>query len=270
MKDNKNIIEALLEIVESVMESVTECISTQDYAEVIKHRPTGITRRVDLVAEESLEAVLSERGICARIVSEELGERIVPTDGEPICTLVFDPVDGSTNAISGIPFFCTSLAYSSKINDVKFDDIEAGVVRTFTGKTYHAIKGGGAYLDGKKIIPKKNPAKRPVISIYTYGVPEVPQGVIELGKKVIARTLGSIAMEMCLVAEGVTDGLVDVRKLINGYDIMASMLVLKEAGGILTDNKGREINEDVGVSNLYIVGAMEPEMHEMILLELSR
>ncbi len=270
MTEDKIMIETLLEITESVMESVAECISTQDYAEVIKHRPTGITRRVDLVAEESLEAVLIERGICARVVSEELGERIVPADEEPICTLVFDPVDGSTNAISGIPFFCTSLAYSPKIEDVRFDDIEAGVVRTFTGKAYHAIKGGGAYLDGKEMVPKKNPSKRPVLCIYTYGVPEVSHGVMELEKKVIVRTLGSIAMEMCLVAEGVTDGLVDVRKLINGYDIMASMLVLKEAGGTLTDHKGKDINEDVGVSNLYIVGTMEPEMHEMILRELSR
>ena len=269
MADNGIGIETLIEIAERVMDSIEDCISTQDYAEIVKYRPIGITRKVDLVAEDSLEGALLEKDICARVVSEALGERIVPIDGEPTCTLVFDPVDGSTNAISGIPFFCTSLAYSPKIENVKFEDIDLGVVRTATKKTYHAIKNKGAYLNGEKLIPKKNPSTKPVLCIYTYGVPKFPQGVIELEREVIVRVLGSVAMEMCLVAEGVINGLVDVRNIINGYDIMASMLILKEVGGKLTDQSGRDLNEDVSASNLYIVATLDPEMHKRVLGELS-
>ncbi|MDY6965535.1 MAG: inositol monophosphatase family protein [Halobacteriota archaeon] len=270
MVGNNVKIEIIIEIAEGVMDAVADCISTQDFAEIVKYRPTGITRRVDLVAEEALETELIEYGICARVVSEELGERIIPADKEPICTLVFDPVDGSTNAISGIPFFCTSIAYSPKIKDVAFEDIEIGVVRTTTKKTYHAIKGEGAYLNGEKLIPKKNPSTKPVLCVYTYGVPEVPQGAIELKKDIIVRVFGSIAMEICLVAEGVVDGVVDVRNLINGYDILASMLILKEVGGRLTDQSGRDLNEDVSATNLCIVATLDPEMHKRVLDKLSK
>lgn len=59
------------------------------------------------------------------------------------------------------------------------------------------------------------------------------------------RALGSIALDMCYVADGTLDGVIDTRGLVSGYDIMASALVLKEAGGLLTDLKGRKLSGDV-------------------------
>ena len=52
--------------------------------------------------------------------------------------------------------------------------------------------------------------------------------LIELEKSIIVRALGSIALDMCFVADGTLDGIIDTRGLVSGYDIMASALILKE------------------------------------------
>ena len=106
-------IETLCEITQEIRDIISESIaSTSDYGELVTVRPRDITRKIDLVAENALDEALKAREISARIISEELGDRTVGRDPEIL--LVFDPVDGSTNATCGIPFFCTSLALSEK------------------------------------------------------------------------------------------------------------------------------------------------------------
>jgi len=73
-------------------------------------------------------------------------------------------------------------------------------------------------------------------------------------KIIIVRALGSIALDMCFVADGTLDGLIDTRGLVSGYDIMASALILKESGGTLTDLKGKNLADNVQVTGLSIAG----------------
>jgi myo-inositol-1(or 4)-monophosphatase len=185
--------ETLLKITNKVMEEISECISTDDeyYKIVGYNRQMGITRKMDLIAEEGLQRELVDHGICARIVSEELGDRVFPLDHEepPQCTIVFDPVDGSTNAVHGIPFFCTSLAYSSKTDRVTYDDIDVGVVATISGKTYHAVRGEGAYINGIRIENRRAHVGKPIISLYTYGASWIPDGIKKLEQEAIIRIL---------------------------------------------------------------------------------
>ncbi len=240
-----------------------------DYGEMIARRPKDITRKMDMAAETALDKALLTRGLSARIISEELGDRIV---GEhPDFMLVFDPIDGSTNATCGIPFFCTSLAYSEKIDMATFGDISMAVICDMTGNTYCAEKEKGAFLNGKLIGAKLRGAMpKPVISVYSYGVPDVPKGLIELEKSIIVRALGSIALDMCFVADGTLDGIIDTRGLVSGYDIMASALILKEAGGSLTDIEGKKISSDVQASGLSIIGTKDKVLHDRIVKVLNQ
>jgi len=112
--------------------------------------------------------------------------------------LVVDPIDGSTNATCGIPFFCTSLAYTDRTEIATFEDISMAVICDIQGNTYYAQKGKGAYLNGKEITGNKRGTRpKPIVSVYSYGVPHVPVGLIELEKTIIVRALGSIALDMC-------------------------------------------------------------------------
>ncbi len=63
---------------------------------------------------------------------------------------------------------------------------------------------------------------------------------------------------------------VDMRGLVSGYDIMASALVLKEAGGLLTDLEGRILSDDVRVSGLSIIGTKNKELHDRIVRALAQ
>jgi len=260
-------IEELLAISAEIRDSVRTYISeTADHGEIVRRRERDVTRKIDLFAEEALEQALQSRNLCARIISEELGDHIAPEGGEPEFTLIFDPIDGSTNAILGIPFFCSSIAYAPKLEHVTFDDLQASVVATIYGKTYYAVKGDHAYVDGKKLpCDMKGKTKR-VFSIYTYGADLIPEAVLHFqkeSKNVLIRVLGSIALELCLVAEGALDAVIDVRDLINGYDIAGASLILKEAGGIITDLKGKEFGTEVGQTHkISLIAALEPEIYE--------
>ena len=84
------------------------------------------------------------------------------------------------------------------------------------------------------------------------------------------RALGSIALDMCYVADGTLDGVIDTRGLVSGYDIMASALILKEAGGFLTDLGGRILSNEVNASGLSIIGTKKKELHEKIVRALAQ
>lgn len=240
-----------------------------DYAEMVVQRPKDITRKMDMAAEQALDEALLARGLSARIISEELGDRVVGK--KPEFMLVFDPIDGSTNAACGIPFFCTSLAYTEKTDIATFGDICMAVICDIQGNTYHAELKRGGFFNGKMIKSKKRGARpKPVVSVYSYGVPYVPPGLIEFEKSIIVRALGSIALDMCYVADGTLDGVIDTRGLVSGYDIMASALILKEAEGVLTDIEGRILSSDVKTTGLSIIGTKNKEFHDRIVRTLAQ
>jgi myo-inositol-1(or 4)-monophosphatase len=258
-------IETLIDIGIEIRDVISSFIEKNaDYGEMIVQRPKDITRKMDMAAEKALDTALLTRGLSARIISEELGDRVVGR--HPDFMLVVDPIDGSTNATCGIPYFCTSLAYTEKIDLATFDDISMAVICDIRGNTYCAEKGNGAFLNGKKVSDKKRGTRpKPVISVYSYGVPFVPPGLIELERSIIVRALGSIALDMCYVADGTLDGLIDTRGLVSGYDIMASALILKESGGTLTDLKGKNLTNNVQVTGLSIAGTKNIELHDKII-----
>jgi myo-inositol-1(or 4)-monophosphatase len=258
-------IETLIEIGIEVRDTICSFIKTnEDYGEMLVQRPKDITRKMDMAAEMALDNALLTRNLSARIISEELGDRVVGK--RPEFMLVVDPIDGSTNATCGIPFFCTSIAYTDKTDIATFEDISMAVICDIQGNTYSSQKGKGAYLNKKLLSGKKLGARpKPVVSVYSYGVPFVPEGLIELERSIIVRALGSIALDMCFVADGTLDGLIDTRSLVSGYDIMASALILKESGGLLTDLKGMNLTNNVQVSGLSIAGTKNSELHKKII-----
>lgn len=258
-------VETLVEIGVEMRDVISSFIEeNEDYGEMLVQRPKDITRKMDMAAENALDNALLARGLSARIISEELGDRIVGK--HPDFMLVVDPIDGSTNATCGIPFFCTSLAYTDKTEIATFDDISMAVICDIQGNTYCAEKGKGAFLNEKQLAGKKRGTRpKPVVSVYSYGVPNVPEGLIEFEKSIIVRALGSIALDMCFVADGTLDGLIDTRGLVSGYDIMASALILKESGGTLTDLRGNNLTNNVQVTGLSIAGTKNSELHEKII-----
>lgn len=262
-------LENIIAIATRVMESVLAFVRAEaDFAAITKHKERDVTRRFDLVAEQKLQDELFERGVNARIVSEEYGDRIL--GDEPSCTFVFDPIDGSTNVAIGFPYFCSSLAYAPKIDDVSLSDISIGAVVTNSLDVYAAERGQGARLNGAPLVTRKAPRYKPVVAGYAYGVSHIPRGLIEFEKNTKVRIFGSIAYDICQVATGTLDAVIDTRDRLSSYDIAAALLVLYESNGITTTGDGSLFDAPVTASNLSLVCSTDRTLHDRIVDTLNQ
>jgi myo-inositol-1(or 4)-monophosphatase len=257
-------LETIVAMTKRSMESVLAFISTEaDFSTITKHKERDVTRRFDLVAEQKLQDELLAMDVNARVVSEEYGDRIIGDD--PNCTFIFDPIDGSTNVAIGFPYFCSSLAYAPKIDDVALSDITMGAVVTNSLDVFTATRGEGARLRGAPLVKQKERRHKPVVAAYTYGVSHIPRGLIEFEKKSIVRIFGSIAFDLCQVATGTLDAVIDTRDRLSGYDIAAAQLILRESNGIVTSGNGRRLDAPVTASNLSLVCSTDRALHNRIV-----
>ena len=151
------------------------------------------------------------------------------------------------------------------IGKTKMSDIEYGIVKNIpTGDIFTAKKGYGAFLNKKRI-----------------GVPDVPDKelcsslalgknfdklTITLAKKEKVRSLGSASLEMCLVAIGALDFYVVGKEYIRVVDIAASTLILREAGGIVRNIFGEELDLPFNLDErTSVVAACSEELIQKII-----
>jgi myo-inositol-1(or 4)-monophosphatase len=204
------------------------------------------TKKIDQVAEDVVVRFLQENALCGLLISEEAGIVKFP---EGRGTIFLDPVDGTFNAVAGIPFYALSLAYAEEGIVTK-----AFVRNLATGETFTAEKGKFASCNGKPIrVSKVSALDECAISVY--GRKFDPTCVMLLGQKIRRwRLLGASALELCYVGAGRLDAFIDLRGTLRVTDAAAGMLVCSEAGGIVTDLNGGKINfpDDVTVGRSLI------------------
>jgi fructose-1,6-bisphosphatase/inositol monophosphatase family enzyme len=178
----------------------------------------------DLVADEAARAPLTAAGL--GVLSEESGLH----DADRDVVVVLDPLDGSSNASRGIPWYATSLCA------VDPDGPRAAVVLNLpTGQLFDAVRGGGARLDGESIAPSDaTRIDRSIIGLS--GFPARSLGWNQY------RALGASALDLCLVASGTLDGYVDCSVDAHGaWDYLGALLVCREAGAEVRDAHGRDL-----------------------------
>jgi fructose-1,6-bisphosphatase/inositol monophosphatase family enzyme len=164
------------------------------------------------------------------VLSEESGlqhpEGALSTRG----VVVVDPLDGSTNASLGLPWFATSLCL---VVDGRPE--VAMVTNLATGARYDAVRGGGARLDGVRLEASEPvPIDDAVVAIS--GLPSHPYGWRQY------RAMGASALDLCAVASGSFDGFVDMSPDAHGvWDFVGALLVVQEAGGVMADAFGRDL-----------------------------
>jgi fructose-1,6-bisphosphatase/inositol monophosphatase family enzyme len=94
-------------------------------------------------------------------------------------------------------------------------------------------------------------------------------GILNLARR--KRYLGSNALELCLVACGKYDAFIDLREMSRVTDIAAAYLILKEAGGIMVNERGVEVDTELHpTSRLSFVAAANTNLCKNILLNLQR
>lgn len=178
----------------------------------------------DLAADAAALEVLDRAGV--GVLSEESGRH----RPDAAMTVVLDPLDGSTNASRGIPWYATSLCA------VDVDGPRASlVINLATGDRFEAVRGAGARCNGAPIVPSGATRMRESL-VALSGYPERWLGWYQY------RALGACALDLCAVATGVVDAYLDCSWNAHGsWDYLGGLLVCREAGAVVVDVDDREL-----------------------------
>lgn len=230
-----------------------------------------VTRLLDFELEKAIVRSLSRDLGDFTLVSEESG---IKECGRGGYTVVVDPLDGSTNALRGYPACSSAIAVAK--GEYLEDVIAAGVINLVTGDIYYAEKGLGAYLNNLKIRPRNTSRVEDAFIAFELNVRGQINGYVlriaELVEKARhVRLIGSDALEICFIASGTSDAFIDLRGFLRSPDFTASVFILKEAGGIVTDANGEKLNCKLDPKvRSTIIATCTTELHRDLLNRLRR
>ena len=222
--------------------------------------PSDFVSQVDRDAEEALATVISERHPGAVLWAEEGSPK---ADAAPLM-FVADPLDGTTNFLHGFPWYAVSIAAL-----VDGEPTAGAVLNASSGELFTTARGGGARRNGQPIhvshitdpgralIGTGFPFKhREMIGPYMGVLPRLMERAAGL------RRAGSAALDLCDVACGRFDCFFEYR--LAPWDVAAGILMIREAGGVVTDLEGRP----APIAHGPIV-AGNPAMHAWLLEQLG-
>jgi myo-inositol-1(or 4)-monophosphatase len=223
-------------------------------------------KKIDLVAEKALIDVLEDHKVSCTLISEETGKRKIGSHPSEFYVTT-DPVDGTTNAVRGLPFMATAIAVS-KAPYLK--DVETALVFDLFHKVaYTAQRDQGAYRNEEKIEPSGTFSLEEAIVGVDFNTLRLRELVASL-EEVLIRTrhlrhLGANALEICYVADGTTDAFIDTRGKLRATDVAASYLILLEAGGIMVTPEGNELNVPLeATQRVSFIAAANKKLYEAI------
>jgi myo-inositol-1(or 4)-monophosphatase len=224
------------------------------------------THPIDKRAEDIVYEELVKLNGPVTLVSEECGTREIRGGGP---RLLVDPIDGSRNAISGIPIFSTSIALVDG-NTVGQTSI-GYVVNLINGDEFWALTGRGSFLNGSPVTTQKDDVFR--VIAYEAQTPKADIPIIMPLISVFhrARCFGSTALDMAFLAQGAVSVFV-VPSLSRSFDFASGYLLIREAGGMVTDLDGKEIDGiEIGVDrSTPLLASANEEMHRKALEILMR
>ena len=228
----------------------------------IQQDQIGLKGTGDFVSELDHQ---SEQAIIRRIKKDFPDHSILAEESGQAGELVslqwcIDPLDGTVNYVQGVAHFSISIAV------LKGNDVLLGVVYDpMRDELFHAVRNGGAFLNGQKIhVLEKDDFSRAVL---TTGFPWRARSHIDLYlssfkdlflKSAGIRRMGSAALDLSYTACGRFDGFWEMA--LKPWDIAAGILMVKEAGGVVSDFNGGDTTMNSGN-----VVASNYQLHPMIV-----
>jgi myo-inositol-1(or 4)-monophosphatase len=227
-------------------------------------------------AEETIRRVLGERERGIPVLGEEGGQGggasaggagdAGDVGGAVGLRWLVDPIDGTVNFAHGLPIWCISIALEDA------GDVLVGVVAApVLGWWFEAVRGGGA-RDGAGAPLRVSATPRLAGAMlgtgFPYDLATNPDNNLAEWAHLYhvtgaCRRLGSAALDLCCVARGWFDGYWE--KKLNAWDVAAGALIVREAGGTVTDTRGAPFDPHSGE-----VAATNGAIHEELIAELDR
>lgn len=261
-----SILNILKECAISVFDDTKDIVGTIEGKEKFEIGAGGdISTRIDLKAERAVFETLKKNGFNPTVVGEECGL----IEGKDTGILVMDGIDGTTNANSGLPFYCCSLAYSPDKNLTSVTD--SVVFNLVSSDLFYASRSNGSFLNNRRIHVASDPSisiNEMVIGLNISGLSE--RHFNSISKLVSSvnhiRHLGANALELCYFARGSINAYIDIREKIRAIDMAACYLIAKEAGGLIFDTSGNELNCNLSIdSRMSFIAVGNTKMYNWIV-----
>ncbi|MCX7792825.1 MAG: hypothetical protein N2257_00245 [Thermodesulfovibrionales bacterium] len=221
---------------------------------------------IDKRAEEIIIEELERLKEPLSIVSEEYGMKDIRGGGR---RFLIDPVDGSKNAITGIPFYCTSIAVAE--GDTIGTISHAYIINLLTGDEFYAARGRGAFLNDYPLKTQQDDTF--YVVAYEAQLPkrDIPAILPLLQAARRTRCLGATALDLCFIATGSISLFVSPAPS-RSFDFAAGWLIVKEADGVFTDMDGNPVDHvPLGLEkSTTLLAAGNKRLHKRALELLTR
>jgi myo-inositol-1(or 4)-monophosphatase len=227
----------------------------------VRHKgPADLVTEADFAAQETVRQIIHSAFPDHAVIGEEDQPSDGPPPPRPEFRWIVDPLDGTTNYVHGVPFFCVSLALEH------CGQLRAAAIHNpVSGECFSAESQRGAFLNGSPIhVSKVGGLSESLVSA---GFPALvtPQASdlllfndVVLKCQAIRRT-GSAALNLAFLAAGRFDAAWSYRTKI--WDVAAGTLLIREAGGTVTSPRG----EPVAIPGGPILAAATPQLHGELL-----
>lgn len=211
--------------------------------EIRKKGPIDLVTEADLEVERLFRQLISTRFPSHVVLGEETPVAEAATDAPaPRYRWIIDPIDGTTNFAHGLAAFCVSIALEI---DGRID--VAVVYDPMADELFTAERGEGAWLNGTRlrVSPQTTLIDSLLVTGFPYTIAQRRQRQVEvfsafLGQTRGVRRLGSAAIDLCYVAAGRFEGFWEEQ--LHVWDIAAAVLIVEEAGGLVTNFHGAPVD----------------------------
>lgn len=259
----------MLESLEQLFRQVRAYVHSDhfDRSTVYFESPKHTTMQFDHDAEEIIINGLIESGLGFEIITEE--RPTFTTVDTPAYRIVIDPIDGSNNVKRGIMTAGLALAVLPIDAPILPQHVQWAIVgEVFSGTVYMAQRGGGAFRNGKRCqVSEAKHLTDCVAGVNFDGRDTAALHSLLMEKPSIGkvRRSGSSAMDTVYVASGAYDAFIDVGKILTGESFLASASIVLEAGGIVSDEEGKQLQPITNLTETFsLVVANTKQMHKEI------
>jgi myo-inositol-1(or 4)-monophosphatase len=264
----------MLELLEQLFRQVRAYALSERFNrnQVYHHSPEHTTMQFDREAEDIIIDGLNESGIGFEVFTEE--RPTFTTNSSPAYRIVIDPVDGSNNVARGIMTAGVALAILPADRPILPENVQYALVgNLFNGTVYQAQQGGGAFRNGRRCqVSDTKHIKDCLAGMNFDGRDKASVQALLTQEPVLGgiRRCGSSSIDTVYVASGAYDAYIDIGNVITGESFLASLCIILEAGGIISDDNGKPLQPITNLTQGFsLVIASTKELHKEIITRLK-
>ena len=260
--------EELVKIGIEVAKFLREQRDKADISKIIAVHDNDVTRKIDKESEDYIFDLLRKTGYKFKFISEESGT--VEESGYEYKAII-DPIDGSTNFISGIPWSSVSIAvYRSNENNL-LSSVAGVITNIFTLDTY-SYDENYSYLNDKRIYEVKKPEKTLILAYFSRSKFEAVKEFLSHLKEYKIRSLGSASLDMVLVCLGKATMFFDIRGKLRNVDVAASSNFCSRLGIVPQNGKLENIKADLEKVSVLseVIVSLDPNLSYHLSSALQR